>query len=792
MASNLEYAFMASVAYRSTTDVVNRLPIPETQGWTELAGSYVNLPSGFEAVSLQRGSEIVISFAGTAPGFVLTQPDWWTNFSLATGSGGTQLNEAVAYYLQIRAQNANATISFTGHSLGGGLASLLGVFLNKQAVTFDQAPFAASATAAVRDGILDYLHGIGYTDSQLSALAPELFDFVELTPQLSNNVTNLNVAGEILSSVPLNRIGTETHLTHGAVGASSIDLHSQTLLTSFLQDDAFRQVTFKLTELVSMLFDVNLYYRDPNGADRNFLNHLLRHQVGVVGEFAADQMLTRFTSDLTKVAQDVGLSLADADVAKALTAFALQMYYERDIAPDKELFSTVSGGIRFSRTDVADTLAAVRGYTLYFSNYLATLPGTERDLITSQIPYLTDWYIQAGSTSMNVTAAAQRAFMLGSSGQDSVTGGSLADILVGGGGNDALSGAADADVLLGGDGYDTYIYATGDGSDVFADVDHYGKIIFDGITITGGRRASGQTYYESNDGSFRYVLSGSTLAITKNGSTGSITVESFNNQRRTLGIYLDEDPSGPLPGPGGEGNNYNPESAIRRLDPLALDLDGDGFIGTVALEQSNVYFDLDGDGTAERTGWIRPEDGLLARDVNGNGFIENISEVFGGTTGDGFADLAAFDSNADGVIDAADPVFATLKVWQDANQDGISQTGEHKSLAYHQITSLSLAAVPTSIDDNGNVITATSTFIKGGVSHQLADVNLRTSATEVNPDPLRSTGGSFLSAANPEIFALPWLRGYGDVTDLHIAYDADPALRSLAQTLVSGPSNARR
>jgi hypothetical protein len=389
---------------------------------------------------------------------------------------------------------------------------------------------------------------------------------------------------------------------------------------------------------------------------------------------------------------------------------------------------------------------------------------------------------------------------------DEIAGNDGPNELYGGGGDDTLRGGADSDTLVGGEGndrlygdagFDIYKYGTGDiapgdGNDTISDSDGSGKVLFTVVgtgefTLVGGKRVPGQTYYESNDGSFRYVLSGFTLAITKNGSTGSITVENFNNQRRTLGIYLDEDPSGPLPGPGGEGNNYNPESAIRRLDPLALDLDGDGFVRTVALEQSNVYFDLDGDGTAERTGWIRPEDGLLARDVNGNGFIENIGEVFGGTTGDGFADLAAFDANADGVIDATDPVFATLKVWQDANQDGISQTGEHKSLAFHQITSLSLAAVPTSIDDNGNVITATSTFIKGGVSHQLADVNLRTSATEVNPDPLRSTGGSFLSAANPEIFALPWLRGYGDVTDLHIAYDADPALRSLAQTLVSGP-----
>src|SRR5262249_3627116 len=84
----------------------------------------------------------------------------------------------------------------------------------------------------------------------------------------------------------------------------------------------------------------------------------------------------------------------------------------------------------------------------------------------------------------------------------------------------------------------------------------------------------------------------------------------------------------------------------RRNDPITLDLDGNGFSLTY---QSSVspFFDMDGDGYAERTGWAGPGDGFLVRDLNGNGNIDNSTEMFGGATS-GFAALAQLDGNHDG------------------------------------------------------------------------------------------------------------------------------------------------
>ncbi|QPJ64612.1 MAG: hypothetical protein G3M78_04085 [Candidatus Nitrohelix vancouverensis] len=120
-----------------------------------------------------------------------------------------------------------------------------------------------------------------------------------------------------------------------------------------------------------------------------------------------------------------------------------------------------------------------------------------------------------------------------------------------------------------------------------------------------------------------------------------------------------------------------------RLDPLTLDLDGDG-LEVSDLNSSTVNFDLDNNGFAERTAWVGADDGLLALDRDANGTIDNGSELFGdatsinggtGTAADGFAALSDLDSNADGVIDANDALFSDLKIWQDLNQNGVSDAG---------------------------------------------------------------------------------------------------------------------
>lgn len=158
------------------------------------------------------------------------------------------------------------------------------------------------------------------------------------------------------------------------------------------------------------------------------------------------------------------------------------------------------------------------------------------------------------------------------------------------------------------------------------------------------------------------------------------------------------------------------ESRVFRQDPLTFDLDGDG-IETVAADGS-ILFDANADGIKRGTGWVGADDGLLVRDLNGNGTIDSGREFFGDATlksdgsmaQDGFDALLDLDSNKDGVFDSLDREYDSLQVWQDANQDGISESTELRSLADVGVESIDLNAMATSTATDGGVISNLSSY----------------------------------------------------------------------------------
>jgi flagellar biosynthesis regulator FlaF len=70
------------------------------------------------------------------------------------------------------------------------------------------------------------------------------------------------------------------------------------------------------------------------------------------------------------------------------------------------------------------------------------------------------------------------------------------------------------------------------------------------------------------------------------------------------------------------------------------------------------------------------------------------------------------DSNQDGVMDANDAVFANLRVWQDLNQDGISQPNELKTLSELSITSISITDSLFTKEDGSNATKSVCYFYK--------------------------------------------------------------------------------
>ncbi|MFH1496018.1 MAG: Mbeg1-like protein [Pseudomonadota bacterium] len=482
MVETLDYALISVNAYYEKRGTINQVDV--SPDWSLVERQPNEPSSGYEAVAWKRGNEIVIAYTGTDEG-----QDWATNIPLGFGVwASSQMLQAADFYQKTKQDNPGANITFTGHSLGGGLAALMGVFFNKTAVTFDPAPFRQSASNSNRDRLENYLKLKGWEED---AALKNFYSDVDFTqpengplPNLKireGRVSRISVAGEVLSlAMTQYRIGNSDFMfNHGSEQnyrglEPSKDLHSIALLAAFRLSDNFKSTTLSLENLIPLIFDRSLYPDSVQDATTNqpvFMDMLVRHEVGVThpdmsSPVMKDSMLTHFLGDMRDIITAGGLALSDDQLNKGLIALAIQAYYEQDSGFTQELYQPVAGGLQIDKGALDTALDATKSYQQYLQAWLQGQYSTEMDKITAALPNADRVYLATQPGMIAVAEKDKTALMLGGKGSDTLTGGDLADTLIGGQRNDILEGGKGDDTLMGGEGHDHYIWNTGDDNDI--------------------------------------------------------------------------------------------------------------------------------------------------------------------------------------------------------------------------------------------------------------------------------------------------------------------------------------
>ncbi|SCX03917.1 ATPase involved in DNA repair [Agrobacterium sp. DSM 25558] len=206
--------------------------------------------------------------------------------------------------------------------------------------------------------------------------------------------------------------------------------------------------------------------------------------------------------------------------------------------------------------------------------------------------------------------------------------------------------------------------------------------------------------------------------------------------------------------------------------PVVLDLNGDGRLDIVQLDENapafgksefdgtakesvGPTFDWDGDGVREQTAWVGPQDGLLAIDLPSDGRSgpdgkidqpeeiafalwkteeerqAELKELGIDDTGRPVTDIEglrfAFDTNRDNVLDQNDARWGEFRIWQDINQNGISDEGELLTMEQAGIKLINL--LPTehgskTFADGSTILGTTGAQLKDGTTMLVGDVAL--------------------------------------------------------------------
>lgn len=585
-----------------------------------------NLATGFMARAYINGNNIIISYSGTtSEGDSLWQElrDWiYGNTAGVNGFTATpQVIQAAEFYLDVLKAHPTANITFTGHSLGGGLASLMSVYFDRPAVVFDQGPFSKTADSS---NAVTYLKAKllldGYTlPPAFSSYQPgDSSGAVAASPtrlEREYNIQAAYVKGEALSLAPdllLKMLGT-IPLLPGGVGkigndtatvidtkaqatddwntlgyfANAVDLHSMTLMTSFLRSSKWLTAVQNDALILPTMFMSTIQRYNPSSTKQVFLDLL------TIRDLAGTPVLDYFATDLQKIT-DKGLASV-TEMHKAIIAGVMGNYYEQSILSKSLQFvlNAATGGVTYelgqgetywdARIALDKGLMAL-GNTIYSNAVGAASYSAQRITIQNGIPGI-DTMLTGNFNDL----------VVGGVYGDFIDGGDGNDTIVGGDGDDVLTGGNGADTLIGGKGNDVYKFNGAYGSDIIIDSDGIGEIKVNGTKLTGGKLIDTDfNTWKGDDGSLYTLVVGSNgikdLVITQAGAQ-QIIVKNFVSDK--LGVKLSD--GTPISKPVATNN-----ADYLRVQITADGLGGNDYIGGTANHNDRLS---GGDGNDMLFGW---------------------------------------------------------------------------------------------------------------------------------------------------------------------------------------------
>jgi hypothetical protein len=632
-------------------------------GWT-LTNWQPDQLSGFSAGSYVNASrtEVVISYTGTNDAVDIA------NWTIGLGAPMPQIFAAVDYYFASKAENPAANITFTGHSLGGGLASLMAVYFDKPATVFDEAPFQLAAiNPLVTDAVGVYMIAKGYVDGNF---ADYLLSASALALTRESSVTHYYVEGEALNfpRFPYDTlVGSEYLFAMGDSTAGGVDRHSMALMTAMQYSSAFHDVVKHIPNLVTLLLDRNNFFAadSKDATKEDLLRKLLRHQFGVSGAIAPDGMLDRFVVDLQKITPTNYGMASDAAIAEALTVASMEYFYKA-VSANVQLFTFADYGLHFKYSDIG--ASSYKSLPKLVTAVNAFLMPEELALLNGRLVKQDAWHIQSGTGGMTIHAGADNDAMIGGANSDGLWGGAGIDILIGGANNDVLVGESGNDYLLGGIGNDTYIFATGDGTDTLLDTDGTGSIVLNGVPLTGGALVAGTTNVWKNTAQgITYTLKGSgasqVLLISRDGSSDGIRVQGW--QSGQLGLNM----AGSVAPPAA--------TTITGQDGYSDALTGSG--------GSDRIFGLSGNDALDGSGGDDVIEGGLGDDLIAGGAGSDL--LYGGAGKDMILSATGLnapprDKNDDGVYEDWAPPAGAGAVWTQGRTWGIYASSDANGPVY--------------------------------------------------------------------------------------------------------------